>query len=396
MTGVVWESLGNLSEFVDAPLPRFCTPRSAYLHIPFCRHRCGYCNFSVLAGRDDLADDFLRALERELSWLGEPQPVETLYIGGGTPTQLGPEQRVALWELARSRFPLESGAEFTVEANPADVDANLADQLAQFGVTRVSLGAQSFDPLKLQILERDHRAEQIEQAVRHLQQAGLAVALDLIFGVPGETSAVWQSDLDQALRLEPAHLSTYGLTFERGTRFWARLNKGELHAVAETLEQTLYEAGIDRLIGSGFEHYEVSNFARPGYRSRHNEVYWSGKTYHAAGPGAARHRDGRREVNHRSPTTYIQRVLAGISPVAESEFLDAESAARERFVFGMRRLEGVSRGDFWQDTGYQLDLLFAQPLAWCRDRGLLSDDGSRIRLTRQGLLVSDALWPRFL
>lgn len=390
------EGLKRVAKSMEWQLPRFQTPRSAYLHVPFCRHRCGYCNFAVIAGRDELADDFLSALDRELSWLPGPHPVDTLYIGGGTPTQLDAKQLGRLWELVKARFVLAAGGEFTVEANPADVNESLARQLAEAGVTRVSLGAQSFNSVKLQALERDHRAEQIELAVRGLQRAGLAVALDLIFGVPGETLDIWQADLEQAVRLQPNHVSTYGLTFERGTRFWARLNKGELQPVPEAVEQTLYEVGIERLGEAGLEHYEVSNFAQPGCRSRHNEIYWAGKTYFAAGPGAARHLEGRREVNHRSPTTYIKRVLAGLSPVAESEQLDEEAAARERFVFGMRRLEGVNRAEFLRDTGQQLDPLFATPLAWCYEHGLLADDGQTVRLTRRGLLVSDALWPRFL
>jgi oxygen-independent coproporphyrinogen-3 oxidase len=202
--------------------------------------------------------------------------------------------------------------------------------------------------------------------------------------------------LKAAIALRPDHLSTYGLTFERGTDYWSRRERGELAAVDEELESEMYALAIDRLAAAGFEHYEVSNFAQPGNRSRHNETYWSGKGYFAAGPGAARYVDGIRETNHRSVTTYLQRVLAGESPVAECEQLDDEARARELLVFGLRRMEGVDRREFAERSGVEMDKLVATQLKKFVDLGLLSDDGERVRLTREGLFVSDAIWPEFL
>ena len=223
-----------------------------------------------------------------------------------------------------------------------------------------------------------------------------SVSLDLIFGVPGESIEIWQADLAAAIALGPDHVSTYGLTFERGTAFWSRLIEGELGRLDEELERAMYVAAIDTLTAAGFEHYEVSNFARPGHRCRHNEVYWAGESYFAAGPGAARYVDGRREMNHRSTTTWLKRVLAGESPVAETETLDPADRAREMLVFALRRLEGIERAAFAEKTGYPLDALVAEPLSRMTALGLLEDDGQRVRLTRQGLFVSDAIWPKFL
>ena len=225
---------------------------------------------------------------------------------------------------------------------------------------------------------------------------GMAVALDLIFGVPGETAEGWQADLDTALALEPDHVSTYGLTFERGTTFWNRLSHGKLARLDEELERSLFARAIDRLTAAGFEHYEVSNFARPGRRCRHNEAYWAGEQYFAAGPGATRYIAGVRESNHRSTTTYLKRVQAGQSPVAESESLALEDRARELLVFGLRRMEGVARDWFTARTGNSLDELGGESLERFLATGLLEDTGERIRLTREGLFVSDALWPDFL
>ena len=372
------------------------TPRAAYIHVPFCAHHCGYCNFTVVAGRDELAGEYLGAIERELSWLGEPREVDTLYVGGGTPTHLEPEMLGRLLESVLAWHPLAAGAEFTVEANPADLTVEKMAVLAGHGATRVSLGAQSFDAQKLKVLERDHRSGDIARACERVRSAGAAVALDLIFAVPGETADVWSADLDAAIALAPEHVSTYGLTFERGTAFWGRLQKGDLVQADEELERSMYMLAIDTLSAAGFEHYEVSNFAQPGERSRHNEVYWSGEPYYAAGPGAARYVDGTRETNHRSTTTYLQRVLAGQSPVAESETLEPEDVAREALVFGLRRLEGVDRTGFVARTGFEIETLVGEELQRYVELGLLVDEDNRVRLSREGLLVSDSIWPDFL
>jgi oxygen-independent coproporphyrinogen-3 oxidase len=371
-------------------------PRAAYVHVPFCRHRCGYCNFTLVAGRGDLVGDYLRAIESELARLEMPRAVDTLYFGGGTPTFLAPDQLSQLAKTVLAWHPLVDGYEWTVEANPCDVDRQMVDTLAQLGVNRLSLGSQSFRASKLRLLERDHEASDIERSVALARDAHMQVCLDLIFGTPGESLAEWESDLETAIRLAPDHISTYGLTFEQGTSFWNRRLHGELAQVDEELERAMYATAIDTLAAAGYEHYEISNFARPGRRSRHNETYWSGDGYFAAGPGAARYVDGIRETNHRSTTTYLDRVLAGESPVAERETLDPAARARELLVFGLRRLEGVSRVPFATKTGFEIDALVKKPLAKFVALRLLSDDGERIQLTREGLFVSDAMWPEML
>lgn len=374
----------------------FAVPRAAYVHVPFCRHRCGYCNFTLVAGRDDLIGDYLRAVELELQGLGEPREVDTLFFGGGTPTHLPPDNLRRLIETVLRWFPLAAGYEFSVEANPADLGDETLAVLAAGGVNRISLGGQSFDAAKLKILERDHTPDRLRRAVEMAKQRIASVSLDLVFGVPGETLAVWQADLASALALEPDHVSTYGLTFERGTAFWSRLLAGELGRLDEELERAMYAAAIDTLTAAGFEHYEVSNFARPGHRCRHNEAYWAGDGYYAVGPGAARHENGRREMNHRSTTTYLKRVLGGQSPTAESETLDPADRARELLVFSLRRLAGIERDAFAAKTGFALESLIGEPLARMVSLGLLADDGRQVRLTREGLFVSDAIWPHFL
>ncbi|MFN0019272.1 MAG: radical SAM family heme chaperone HemW [Pirellulaceae bacterium] len=371
-------------------------PRSAYIHVPFCRHHCGYCNFTLVAGRDDLIGAYLEALGTELSWLKQPQEVDTLFFGGGTPTHLPPKELALLFELAKRWFSLAPGYELSVEANPIDLDEARCEVLKQAGVTRISLGIQSFRAENLQVLERDHRKPEILTAYKNARKCSQSVSLDLIFAAPGESLEQWRQDLEAAIDLQPDHISTYGLTFERGTSFWGRLNRGELSRAEEETEGQMYELAIDLLTAAGYEHYEVSNFARPGHRCRHNEAYWTGRPYFAAGPGAARYIAGRREMNHRSTTTYIQRVLAGQSPVAQSEELSPEDRARERLVFALRRLQGICLREFEQETGYSVESLVYVPLQKYLAQGLFTQSGDNLRLTRHGLLLSDVLWPAFL
>lgn len=377
-------------------IPKKTSPRAAYIHVPFCAHRCGYCNFTLIAGRDDLISAYLNALDRELTLLESPRPVETLFIGGGTPTHLAPDQLEQLLSIVRRWFLLAAGGEFSIEANPFGFDFDRVKILAEFGVTRLSLGAQSFNAEKLKLLERDHSPAEIARCVELARRRLSSVSLDLIFGTPGETLDVWRRDLASALELTPDHVSTYGLTFERGTIFWSRLAHGRLARLDEELERTMYAEAIDSLGAAGYEHYEVSNFARPGQRCRHNEIYWAAEEYFAAGPGAARYIAGRRETNHRSTTTWLKRVLAGESPVAESETLSPEDRAREALVLGLRRMEGIDRREFAARTGFEVDALVGRELARFFELGLCCDRSGRVGLTREGLFVSDAIWPAFL
>ena len=372
------------------------TPRAAYVHVPFCTRRCGYCNFTLVADRDDLVPKYLEALELELQTLEHPRPVETLFIGGGTPTQLGGDDLARLLKLLREWFPLAPGGEFSVEANPEDLQAEQTALLAKAGVNRISLGAQSFDEGKLITLERLHNRAAIERSYQLARQTRARVSLDLMFAAPGERLKTWQRDLELAVQLGPDHISTYGLTVERGTQFWNRRHRGHLREVDEELQRQMYETAIDTLTAAGFEHYEVSNFARPGAQCVHNQVYWQGRPYFGVGPGAASYVAGRRRLNHRSTTTYIRRMLDGTSPVDTSEQLSDEERARERLVFGLRMLAGIDEAEFAAETGFAIEQLAADAVDRFCDRGLLERTEGRLRLTREGLLVSDSLWPSLL
>src|SRR5437588_139860 len=250
-------------------------PRAAYVHVPFCAHHCGYCDFAVATGKDHQIDLYLEALAAELATLGSPQPVRTLFLGGGTPTYLSAAQLDRLLADVTRWLPPEPGHEFTAEANPGTLDADKVAVLAEHGVNRVSLGAQSFHPHLLRVLERDHEPADVPRAVECVRRGIATVSLDLIFGVPGQTLAEWAADLDRALALGPDHVSTYGLTYEKGTRLWKQRQRGEVRPLDEDAELAMYTTGLDRLAAAGFEQYEISNHARPGFRCRHNEAYWA-------------------------------------------------------------------------------------------------------------------------
>jgi oxygen-independent coproporphyrinogen-3 oxidase len=371
-------------------------PRHAYVHVPFCRHRCGYCDFSLVAGREDLVERYLAALAVELGRVAVPLALDTLYLGGGTPSHLGPAGLRRLFDLLHERLRPTAGAEITIECNPEDVTPALAAAARECGVTRASLGAQSLDAVTLRALDRSHAPDDVRRSAALLRERGLAVNVDLMTAAPGQSLAAVERDLDAVIDLAPEHVSVYCLTWEQGTAFERERRRGAVATADEDLERAMFEAAIDRLEAAGYEHYEVSNFARPGHRCRHNEAYWDCRAWEAFGPGAARF-DGRTRItNHRSPVTWINKVLAGDDATGDVDAMHDEAAARERLVVGLRRRAGVSRAAFRAASGLDLDALARPAIAGWVARGLATDDGATIRLTRAGLLVSDALWAEVL
>ncbi len=376
--------------------PTFAEPRAAYIHVPFCAHRCGYCDFTLVARKDHLVDDYLRALERELKTLRTCRNVDTLFFGGGTPTYLSVSDLQRLITLVFTWLDLADEYEFSVEANPAGLTDEKIQVLSDAGVNRISLGVQSFDAPMLELLERDHGRADVVDTFNRLKQSFSNISVDLIFGVPGQTLELWRQTLRHAVQLEPQHISTYGLTYEKGTAFWSRRESGRLVAASDQLERAMYAASMDELKQAGFEQYEISNFARPRFRCQHNEVYWKGLPYFAFGPGAARYTNGRRETNHRSVTTWIRRVLAGQSGVGESEELSAEERARELIVLGLRRVEGVAKDEFAARSDWTLDSLVGDVIRKNTNAGLMEDTGSHVRLTREGRFFADTVVVDFL
>lgn len=372
-------------------------PIAAYLHIPFCYQRCGYCNFSLLAGRQDLHERFVDAILTEMSWLQNPRAVQTIFLGGGTPSILSPHLMERLLEGIRNWLPIEGVQEWTIEANPRDITTSNLQLWGRLGINRVSIGGQSFVPRKLKVLERDHTSEELSRAIERAASHMPKVSLDLIFAAPGETLDEWRSDLKQSLLSGIGHVSTYGLTFEKGARFYGRLQRQEIVKVDEQIELDMYNLAIDTLGSGGIEHYEISNFAAPGQACRHNQAYWNSDRWWGFGPSAASYLGNVRSVNHRGTLQYMRRVLQeGLSPIEEQDELTPDQQCRERFVFGMRQRQGVIwdeiHREFSKGTLEAIQSAMEEHIA----RGWIERVGNTVRLTRAGLVISDGLWYEYL
>ncbi len=373
--------------------------RALYVHVPFCRTLCGYCDFYSEVLRTEAVGPLVDALLRELDGYAARRTLafDTIYVGGGTPTVHPPGQLGRLLGGVRAYADAGEQLEFTVEANPATVTDEVAGVLAGAGVNRVSLGAQSFEPAELRVLERRHRPEQVGETVAICQRFGIQrISLDLIFGIPGQTLASWRRSLEAALALRPEHVSTYGLTYEAETPLRRQRDAGVVTPVDPDLEADMYELALDMMPAAGLAHYEVSNFARAGAECRHNLRYWHNEPYVGLGPAAAGFVDEVRYKNVADTAAYVQAIAAGRSPWGEHEQLPPERRARETAMLELRLASGIDRGRFTERYGVDPTRLFAEAVERHGAAGLLSVDADGIRLTRAGFLVADTVIADFL
>ncbi|HEU4394315.1 MAG TPA: radical SAM family heme chaperone HemW [Planctomycetota bacterium] len=387
-----------------APAAAHPTPshdcRALYVHIPFCETKCAYCDFYSLPGgrRGREPGEYLDALDRELAARAPAGfAPETVFVGGGTPTVLSPDEIRRLGEILRARCDLSRVREWTVEANPGTLDAARIDALLASGVDRVSVGVQSFDDRVLKSVGRIHDAAQARAAVRDLRAAGVPrVSVDLLFAVPGQGRDGLARDLDEALALGTGHLSCYALLWEEGTTMLAREKRGLVGREPEDLEREMLLGARTRIREAGFRAYEISNFARPGQECLHNLVYWRNGAYLGVGVSAASYLDGVRSSNVRDLRAYLDRVAATGGAAAESERLDGRGILGETVMLGLRLDEGVRWDDLSARSG--LDARAAVgPLAERFARaGLLQADDDGFRLTEEGVPVSDAVIAEFL
>ncbi len=318
--------------------------RGAYVHIPFCARVCPYCDFAVVAGREDLTGRYLAAVEAEVGMEPPWEPLDAVHFGGGTPSRLPATELRRLLDVLAVRFGLAPGAEVSLEANPEDWTPALAAALAAAGFERVSFGVQSFDPAVLHILGRGHMPADAERAVQEARNAGFgSVSLDLIFGTPGESLDSWRVTVERALALGPDHLSAYALTVERGTPLGRAVAAGA-PAPDPDDQADKYEHVANAAAAAGLARYEVSNFARPGHGCRYNLLTWAQGEYLAFGNGAHGHRDGVRRRNVRRLDAYLRMVEEGARPEAGRDEADAAEREKERLLLGLRRTAGVAAG----------------------------------------------------
>ena len=361
-----------------------------YIHIPFCSSRCVYCGFYSTTGLE-LRDRYVDAVCKELEVRGEKvrkgegERVSTIYLGGGTPSQLTIEQLKRIFETAYIYNKVESEAEVTIEVNPDDVNTDFAKALRELPVNRISMGAQTFSNERLRFLRRRHNASQVKEAVETLRQAGFSnISIDLMYGFPNQTLDEWKADIDKALELDVEHISTYCLMYEEGTPLYKLLEQGKVAEIDEELERKMYYTLIERLESAGYEHYEISNFARPGYRSKHNSSYWRGIPYIGIGAAAHSFDIKTRSWNVADIRQYIEAMERGERPY-EEEVIDEDTRYNDAITVALRTKEGL---DLTTLPNHQRQYCIANAKRHI-DANLLKLSDNHLALTKEGLFVSD-------
>lgn len=392
---------------------------SLYLHIPFCAAKCHYCDFNSYAGMLGLREQYVEALRAEIALAGERARAEdgqrrrcrTIFFGGGTPSLLEAEQVRILLSAASEAFTLDEDAEITLEANPGTLEYSRLDQVRTLGVNRLSMGAQSFDADLLRWMGRIHSPHEIETAMAAGRAAGFAnINLDFIYALPGQSLRMWSETLDRALALAPEHLSLYSLIVEEGTPLHKWVRQGTVTPADEDVAADMYELAEERLAAAGYVHYEISNWAKPGFECRHNLTYWHNLPYIGLGAGAASWFDGHRYAEARPLRGYIARVdraRAGneaelpamrlpAGAIVEDEAIPRDLEMAETAMLGLRLVGGIDLADFACRYGEEFSSIFGERLAALQTYDLLEERGGLLRLTPRGRLLGNEVFERLL
>lgn len=375
-------------------------PIGLYIHIPFCLKKCHYCDFASYAGRMEILPAYLRSIETELDMQARRWPdrmVETVFIGGGTPSVLLPGDYQALMGAVRRNFQVSASAEISLESNPGTVTAEKAEAMRSAGINRISIGVQAAQDQLLHAMGRIHRQADAVEAVGHFKKAGFSnINLDLMFGLPGQSAEMWRASLAFAVSLRVTHLSCYSLAIEANTPWGVMLREGRITPATDELDRFLYHEACSLLAKEGFIHYELSNFAKPGFSCRHNLVYWKYGDY--LGTGAAAHSlmDGLRFANTADPDEYMRSMDAGIPFLSESAMLSRKEALSERMLMGMRLMEGVRLDQVSEEFGLDVAECFAGEIGALLRGGLVSLEDTVLRLTEKGYDLANQVFLAFV
>ena len=370
-------------------------PTSAYVHIPFCTQICYYCDFSKVFIKNQPVDSYLEHLLEEFRSY-DIQKLRTLYIGGGTPTALSAPQLEVLLDGLTKNLDLSVLEELTIEANPGDLDADKIAVLKQSPVNRVSLGVQTFDNKMLKKIGRSHLEKDIYENIDRLKLAGFDnISIDLIYALPGQTMDQVKENVAKAISLDIPHMSLYSLILENHTVFMNRMRRGKLPLPKEELEAEMFEYIIAELERAGFEHYEISNFSKPDFESRHNLMYWDNAEYYGIGAGASGYVDGVRYKNHGPIRHYLSAVEAGNARITEEHLSQKEQMEEEMFL-GLRKKSGVSIARFEEKFGRSFEGIYGEIVKDLTQQGLMQIDGDRVRMTKRGLFLGDTVAERFI
>ena len=393
-----------------------------YIHIPFCDIKCSYCDFYTVTKRDSQIPSYLKALKKEVE-IYSTDPIvknlrfETIFLGGGTPSLLSPAQIFSLLELIKTRFAVATNPEVTLETNPNTVDLQKLEALLESGVTRLSLGVQSFYPEELKFLDRDHSDKESVAAVQNARKAGFEnISIDLIFGLPKQKLFTWQKNLELAVEINPNHISVYNLTYEEGTLLTTRLKRKEIEILPDETQKQMFLTTIDFLQANGFEQYEISNYAKQGFQSIHNKKYWNGSPYLGLGVSSHSFLNSRRFWNVRNMKTYISALENEALPIEGGEKLDMKQRALEKVFLGLRQRRGIDLKSFEDEIGltfferypgsmskfFEVDFrnakITSELVSGVRSlRGMfLEIEGGFLRLTKEGIILSDSICAEFV
>jgi oxygen-independent coproporphyrinogen-3 oxidase len=375
-------------------------PIGLYLHIPYCLHKCGYCDFNSHNINEAEMESYVQALLLEMEHAAEgakDRRVATVFFGGGTPTTLPFTELARILRACRQHFQVDPEAEVTCEANPATIPQTDLAQLREAGFNRLSIGVQSFDPDELKRLERIHSVNEIYLTVERARQAKFEnLSLDLMYGLPGQTVERWQDNLQKAINLQPEHISAYNLTIEPDTVFYKQQAQGQLKMPPDDFQRELFEITIDTLTGAGYEHYEISNYAQPGKQSLHNLNYWVDGEYLGLGAGASSFYNGDRFKNTNLPARYIAHINESRTAVESRETPDRRQRMGEAVMLGLRLRAGLNLSTFQQQFGTSFHNAFGDTVTRLEGMGLLEIRGGRAALTREGLFLADSVIIEFI
>lgn len=370
-------------------------PTSAYVHIPFCTQICYYCDFSKVFIKNQPVDSYLEHLIEEYDSY-DIKKLRTLYIGGGTPTALSAPQLAFLLEKLTDKLDLSCLEELTIEANPGDLDQEKIAVLKDSPVNRVSLGVQTFNGRMLKQIGRSHLEKDIYENIDNLKKTGFDnISIDLIYALPKQTMEDVKTNVAKAIALDIPHMSLYSLILENHTVFMNRMRRGKLPLPKEDLEAEMFDYIIAELEKAGFEHYEISNFSKPGFESRHNLMYWDNAEYYGIGAGASGYVDGVRYKNHGPIRHYLQAVEAGNARVQE-EMLTLKEKMEEEMFLGLRKKSGVSKKRFEEKFGISFEDQYGAVVSELTEQGLLVADRDIVRMTKQGLFLGDTVAEKFI
>lgn len=372
-----------------------------YIHIPYCVHKCGYCDFNSHPIKHGEMQAYIDALIIELNHYAEKysstEIVNTIFLGGGTPTTLSTSQLGKILEECEKKFNLETNVEITIETNPATISAEKLRSIRGIGYNRISVGVQSFDKTELKLLDRIHGVEEIHTTIERARDAGFSnLSLDLMFAIPNQTLEKWESNLHKALDKDPEHFSTYNLTIEQGTAFWELQSNGKLTMPDNNHQFALYQRTIEILTNNGYNHYEISNFSKLGKECRHNITYWRNTNCLGLGAGASSYISGLRFKNANLPTHYIKNIQENHISIESSESLEPRRAMGETIMLGLRLLQGINIHQFEERFQTSFYKIFGNTITSLLKKELIIMEQGQLRLSEKGLFLADSVILEFI